>query len=312
MNDTTITVFVLLGFPGSSEVQVLLFVVFLLIYISAILENLVIILLLTVNGHLHTPMYFFLGNVSFLEVWYTSITVPKMLASFLLNNSSISYVACLTQLHFFTFLGGTECLLLAVMAYDRYIAICQPLRYMEIMNWRACVQLASTAWLVGFLTPVLPILFLTRLKFCSSNVINHFFCDFSPLLQLSCSEVHINEMVDFAVSAVILVSSLLLIGGSYLQIVLTVSRIPSTLGRRRAFSTCASHLTVVFIFYGSLSFMYIRVTSLPSFDMNKVVAVFYAVIVPFLNPMIYCLRNREVKQALQRALSRIRSLNRSF
>ncbi|XP_078502496.1 olfactory receptor 6B9-like [Lissotriton helveticus] len=312
MNNTTISVFVLLGFPSSSEVQVLLFAVFLLIYISAILENLVIITLLTVDGHLHTPMYFFLGNVSFLEVWYTSITVPKMLASFLLNNRSISYAACLTQLHFFTFLGGTECLLLAVMAYDRYIAICHPLRYIEVMSWRACVQLASTAWIVGFLTPVLPILLLTRLRFCGSNIINHFFCDFSPLLRLSCSEIYINEIADFAVSAVVLVSSLLLIGGSYAQIVLTVSRIPSALGRRKAFSTCVSHLTVVVVFYGSLSFMYVRVTSLPSFDMNKVVAVFYAVIVPFLNPMIYCLRNREVKQALQRTLSRMGSRHKSF
>ncbi|XP_069486183.1 olfactory receptor 6Q1-like [Ambystoma mexicanum] len=308
VNTTSMDDFVLLGFPGRWEIQLLLFVSFLLIYISAVLENIVIITLLTVDSHLHTPMYFFLGNVSFLEIWYTSITVPKMLTSFISSKNTISYTGCLAQLHFFTFLGGTECLLLAVMAYDRYIAICRPLHYMQIMDHSTCVCLVSGAWLVGFLTPVLPIVLLTRLQFCGPNIINHFFCDFSPLLRLSCSDIHTNEIVDFAVSAVILVSSVLVISSSYFQIVLTVWRMPSAVGRRKAFSTCASHLTVVLVFFGSLSFMYIRVTTIPSFDMNKVVAVFYAVIIPLLNPMIYCLRNREVKEALRRTLQRIKSV----
>lgn len=250
-------------------------------------------------------MYFFLTHMSCLEIGYTSVTVPKMLAGFIGvdGGKNISYAGCLSQLFIFTFLGATECFLLAAMAYDRYVAICMPLRYGALVSWGTCVRLAGACWLVGFLTPILPIYFLSQLTFCGPNVVDHFFCDVSPLLALSCSDVTLKETTDFLVSLTVLLVSSAVISVSYGNIVWTLLHIRSAAERRKAFSTCAAHLTVVSLFYGTLFFMYVRTKVASSINFNKVVSVFYSIVTPMLNPLIYSLRNKEVKGALSRAFS---------
>ncbi|XP_069089396.1 olfactory receptor 6Q1-like [Pleurodeles waltl] len=303
-NHTAVTEFILLGFPTSWGRQVFLFLVFLLIYILTVTENVIIVFLVFWDYRLHKPMYVFLVNLSIIEIGYISVTLPNLLVNMLSGRKNISYTACISQLYTFTFLGATECFLLAAMAFDRYAAICKALRYQAIMTRSVCARLAVCCWLTGFLTPALPILFLCLQTFCGPNIINHFFCDASPLLRLSCSDTRVKQLVDFLVSMAVLLSSLLVIALSYGRIITTILAIPSTTGRVKAFSTCTSHLTVVFIFYGTMVFMYVRVTSLPSMDMNKVVSVCYSVVIPLFNPMIYSLRNKEVKQALYKVLLR--------
>ncbi|XP_078502494.1 olfactory receptor 6Q1-like [Lissotriton helveticus] len=303
-NQTTVTEFILVGFPTSRGCEIFLFLVFLLIYILTVTENVIIVFLVCCDYRLHKPMYVFLVNLSIIEIGYISVTLPNLLVNMLSGRKNISYTACISQLYIFTFLGATECFLLAAMAFDRYAAICNALRYQAIMTSSLCARLAACCWLTGFFTPVLPILFLCLQTFCGPNIINHFFCDASPLLRLSCSDTHVKQLVDFLVSMLVLLSSLLVIALSYGRIITTIMAIPSTTGRLKAFSTCTSHLTVVFIYYGTMVFMYIRVTNLPSQDMNKVVSVFYSVVIPFFNPMIYSLRNKEVKQALYRVFLR--------
>ncbi|XP_012922922.1 olfactory receptor 6Q1 [Heterocephalus glaber] len=242
-------------------------------------------------------MCFFLAHLPCLETWYTSVTVPKMLAGFIRAHGAenISYAGCLSQLFIFTFFGATECFLLAVMAYDRYVAICVPLRYGSLVSWGTCFHLAAACWLVGFLTPILPIYFMSQLTFCGPNVVDHFFCDASPLLALSCSDVTLKEIVDFLVSLAVLLVSSTVIAVSYGNIVWTLLHIRSAAERRKAFSTCIAHLVVVSLFYGTLFFMYVRTKVASSTNFNKVVSVFYSVVMPMLNPLIYSLRNKEVK-----------------
>uniref|UniRef100_A0A670YYD0 Olfactory receptor n=1 Tax=Pseudonaja textilis TaxID=8673 RepID=A0A670YYD0_PSETE len=301
-HDTSAPQFVLLGFPELQEFPLLSFVILLSIYLF-------IVLVVATEKCLHTPMYFFLIHLSFLDIWYTSLTVPKMLAGFgYPAGQKISYSACLTQLYLFTFLGSTECFLLATMAYDRYVAICIPLRYHEIVDRNTCLVLAIGSWLTGFLTPVLPVYFMSQLVFCGPNVIDHFFCDASPLLILSCTDISLKESVDFLVSLVVLLISSLVILISYVHIIITVLRINSFVGRQRAFSTCTAHLMVVAVFYGTLFFMYVRIKVTSSINLNKVVSVFYAIVTPVLNPLIYSLRNTEVKTALCRIISKKKPL----
>ncbi|XP_006728611.1 olfactory receptor 6Q1 [Leptonychotes weddellii] len=304
-NWTHVTEFVMVGFAGVHEARLLFFTLFLTIYLFTLVENLAIILVVALNQRLRRPMYFFLTHLSCLEIWYTSVTVPKMLAGFIGVGASknISYAGCLSQLFIFTFLGATECFLLAAMAYDRYVAICLPLRYGTLVSWGTCVRLAAACWLVGLLTPVLPIYLMSQLTFCGPNVIDHFFCDASPLLALSCSDVTLKETTDFLVSLAVLLASSMVISVSYGNIVWTLLRIRSATERRKAFSTCAAHLTVVSLFYGTLFFMYVRTKVSSSFNFNKVVSVFYSIVTPMLNPLIYSLRNKEVKGALGRAFS---------
>ncbi|XP_039197184.1 olfactory receptor 6Q1-like [Crotalus tigris] len=303
-NWTLVTEFVLIGFTGIQEAWLPLFGFFLIMYLLTLMENGILILAVATEKRLHTPMYFFLIHLSFLDIWYTSLTVPKMLAGFgYPAGQKISYSACLTQLYLFTFLGSTECFLLAAMAYDRYVAICIPLRYHEIVDQNTCLILAIGSWLAGFLTPVLPVYFMSRLTFCGPNVIDHFFCDASPLLILSCSDISLKESIDFLVSLLVLLISSLVIIISYVHIIITVLKINSLAGRQRAFSTCTAHLMVVAVFYGTLFFMYVRIKVTSSINLNKVVSVFYAVVTPVLNPLIYSLRNTEVKGALYRIIS---------
>ncbi|XP_006880168.1 PREDICTED: olfactory receptor 226-like [Elephantulus edwardii] len=301
-NFTLVTEFVLLGFPELCHLHGLLSGSFLTIYMVTLLENLVIIVVIRTSRQLHTPMYFFLANLSVLEILYTSVTVPKLLASLLVQEKTISFSGCLTQLFLFLSLGSSECFLLATMACDRYLAICHPLRYPAIMDSRLCLHLALSAWLGGFLASFVSLALISHLRFCGPNVLNHFFCDISPLLQLSCSDTTVIEMLDFVAALAVLMTSLLVTVVSYVRILATVLRIPGGAGRQKAFSTCASHLLVVAIFYTTTIFMYARPHAASSFDLNKLVSVIYSVVTPLLNPIIYCLRNRDIKEALAKHL----------
>ncbi|XP_032631462.2 olfactory receptor 6B1-like [Chelonoidis abingdonii] len=297
-NHTKVWKFILLGFPTILELQVLLFVVFLTVYLLTILQNMDIITLIRTNHHLHKPMYFFLSHLSFLEVWYISVTVPKLLVNFLVENKSISFMSCMAQLYFFIALICTECILLAVMAYDGYVAICHPLCYSAIMSHQLCLQLAVGSWLAGFLISKLKVFFISQLLFCGPNVINHFFCDISPLLNLSCTDMMVAEIVDFIFALIILLIPLSITIASYVCIIGTILCIPTAQGRWKAFSTCASHLTMVVIFFLATLFMYARPRRIHSFNVNKLVSVMYMIVTPMLNSFIYCLRNQEVKRAL--------------
>ncbi|XP_004715025.1 olfactory receptor 6Q1 [Echinops telfairi] len=304
-NTTHVTEFVMMGFTGVHEARLFFFTLFLIMYLFTLMENLAIILVVCLDHRLRRPMYFFLTHLSCLEIWYTSVTVPKMLAGFteVDGGKNISYAGCLSQLFIFTFLGATECFLLAAMAYDRYVAICMPLRYGALVSWGSCIRLASACWLVGFLTPVLPIYLMSQVTFCGPNVVDHFFCDVSPLLALACSDVTLKETVDFAVSLAVLLVSSTVIAVSYVNIVWVLLHMRSAVERRKAFSTCVAHLTVVSLFYGTLFFMYVRTKVASSVNFNKVVSVFYSIVTPMLNPLIYSLRNKEVKGALGHAFS---------
>nr|XP_056720511.1 olfactory receptor 226-like [Euleptes europaea] len=303
-NQSRVREFILLGFPTSVEFQILLFVVFLIVYFLVLTENIIIMVTIWMNVNLHKPMYFFLCNLSFLEIWYITVTMPKTMANFLLKNKHISFVGCMMQLYFFLALGCTECVLLAVMAYDRYVAICFPLRYPVIMRHTLCVQLAAASWMSGFFISMWKVLLISQLSYCGPNVINHFFCDVSPLLNLSCTDNSLSELTDFILALFILLTPLCVTILSYIYIISTILRIPSAKGRQKAFSTCASHLTVVVIFYAASIFIYARPKAISSLNSSKLVSILYAVVVPLCNPIIYCLRNQEVKEALKKTLLR--------
>ncbi|KAM4851855.1 olfactory receptor 226-like [Thomomys bottae] len=301
-NSSTISVieFTLSDFPELCHMRGLLFGLFLAIYMLTVLENLLIVCTVGASHQLHTPMYFFLANLSVLETFYTTVTVPRLLAGLLAGARTISFSGCLTQLFLFLSLGSSECFLLATMACDRYLAICRPLHYPAIMNSRLCLHLALSAWLGGFLASFVSTALISRLKFCGPHILNHFFCDISPLLQLSCSDTTAIETLDFVAALAVLATSLLVTAVSYIHILATVLRIPGGVGRRKAFSTCASHLLVVIIFYTTTTFMYARPHAISSFDLNKLVSVVYSIVTPLLNPIIYCLRNRDIREALSK------------
>ncbi|XP_051829556.1 olfactory receptor 6-like [Antechinus flavipes] len=301
-NITNVIEFILVGFPTAIWLQILLFFLFLGNYLFVLMENLVIILTVWVNGSLHKPMYYFLGSMSFLEIWYISVTVPKMLVGFLLHPNTISFLGCMTQLYFFISLVCTECVLLASMAYDRYVAICHPLHYPVIMTTELCMQLITSSWICGFSIAVAKVYFISRVTFCTNNVLNHFFCDVSPVLKLACKNFSTAETVDFSLAIVILIFPFTATVISYGFIISTVLRIPSAAGQRKAFSTCASHLTVVVIYYMAVIFMYVRPRAIASFNSNKLISAIYAVLTPMLNPIIYCLRNQEVKDAIRKTI----------
>ncbi|XP_030046971.1 olfactory receptor 6N1-like [Microcaecilia unicolor] len=306
-NQSTVTEFIIVGFPGSPNLQVLYFFLFLIIYITSIMANATIVLLVIIDHHLHTPMYALLANLSSLEIGYISVTVPKMLANFFSKSRAISYSGCLIQTYFFTFLGATEFFLLGLMSLDRYVAICIPLHYSSIMRSQVCIKLVVAAWTGGFVTTFIPVLLITRLPFCGPNIIDHFFCEALPLLKLSCSSIYLQETVDIIFSSTVILVSFLLTQVSYFFIIVTILKIPSTNGKCKAFSTCASHLIVVIIFYTTIFSMYLKQTENES-SVNKVIAVLYAVIVPTLNPFIYSLRNKEIKEALRKLLNMSRSI----
>ncbi|XP_072269995.1 olfactory receptor 6B9-like [Pyxicephalus adspersus] len=294
--------FFLVGFPTRPEMQFFLFTILLLIYLLTVTENLVIILTVKLNIKLHKPMYYFLCSLSFLEIWYVTVTVPILLGHFLTQHKMIAFASCMTQLYIFISLACTECVLLAVMAFDRFVAICIPLRYTVIMNNNCCILLAAGSWVLGFSIAMLKATFIFRLTFCGPNTINHFFCDISPVLNLACTDVSLAELVDFVLGMIVSLGPLSLIIFTYISIIRTIIRIPNTQGQRKAFSTCASHFTVVAIFYSTTFFIYARPKKISTFDKTKYISIFYSIVTPVLNPIIYCLRNAEVKEALKKTL----------
>uniref|UniRef100_A0A8C8ZUD5 Olfactory receptor n=1 Tax=Prolemur simus TaxID=1328070 RepID=A0A8C8ZUD5_PROSS len=297
-----VTEFVLLGFPELCHLRGLLFGSFLVTCVVTILENLVIVGTIRASSRLHMPMYFFLANPSVLETLYTSVTVPKLLAGLLAQVSTISFPGCLTQLFLFLSLGSSECFLLATMACDRYLAICRPLHYPAIMDSRLCLHLALSAWLGGFLASFVSTALISRLTFCGPNILTPFFCNVSPLLRLSCSDTTAIETLGFVAALAVLATALLVTPASYAHILATALRIPSGPGRRKAFSTCASHPAVVAIFYTTTTFTYARAHAISSFDLNKLASLLYSVVTPLLNPVIYCLRNHDIREALAQLL----------
>ncbi|KFO37944.1 Olfactory receptor-like protein OLF2 [Fukomys damarensis] len=302
-NFTLFAEFVFLGVSGRKDVQQGLFAFFLLVYGVTVIANLGMILLIEVDPRLHTPMYYFLGNLSFCDVCYSSTVSPKMLADFLSEQKRIPYNLCAIQMYFFGAFADVECLLLAVMAYDRYVAICNPLLYTVAMSRRVCTQLVACVYIIGSVDSAIHTSCTFQLSFCSTNVINHFFCDIPPLLALSCSDTSVNEIVMFAFIGGIVGCSVVTVLLSYGYIISTIFRMNSAEGRRKAFSTCASHLAAVAVFHGTLLFMYFRPSSSYSLDTDKMASVFYTVVIPMLNPLIYSLRNKDVKAALNKAIS---------
>uniref|UniRef100_A0A8D0HJ66 Olfactory receptor n=1 Tax=Sphenodon punctatus TaxID=8508 RepID=A0A8D0HJ66_SPHPU len=299
-NQTTmVSEFIFVGLTENPTLQAILFVMFLTIYIVTLVGNLGMIILIKVSPRLHNPMYFFLSNLSFLDVCYSSVIVPKTLTNFSAERKSISFTGCAAQMYFFVALGTTECFLLAAMAYDRYVAICNPLLYLVIMSPRVYIPLVSVSYILGFLHSMVHTYFTFILPYCGSDKINHFYCDIPPLLSLSCSDTHINELLLFTLVPFIEIITILTVLISYIYILSTILRIRSAEGRSKAFSTCASHFTGVTIFHGTILFMYLRPTSRYSLDTDKILAVFYTVVIPMLNPLIYSLRNKEVKDALR-------------
>nr|XP_033791311.1 olfactory receptor 2D3-like [Geotrypetes seraphini]XP_033791312.1 olfactory receptor 2D3-like [Geotrypetes seraphini] len=299
-NRSYVTEFILLGLSDKANTNILLFVVFLVIYIVTLVGNLILITASRLDSRLQTPMYFFLSNLSFLDICYTSSIVPKMLDTFLAKRKTISFRDCAAQMYIHLSLGETECILLAVMAYDRYVAICNPLRYTIIMNKTICIMIATGTWTGGFLLSIVHVAFTLTMPLCGHNVINHFLCEVPAVLSLACIDTFINEIVIFVVGVLILLIPVFLIFLTYIYIISTIMKISSADGRYKAFSTCTSHLTVVTLFYGTAIFMYMRPKSSHSPDKDKMISVFYLIITPMLNPMIYSLRNKEVKGALRK------------
>ncbi|XP_044540850.1 olfactory receptor 49-like [Gracilinanus agilis] len=299
-NSTTITEIILQGLTDACEFQMLIFVGLLLTYLITLLGNLLIIVVTLMDHRLHTPMYYFLRNFAVLEIWFTSVIFPKMLNNILTGNKTISLLGCFLQCFLYFFLGTTEFLLLAVMSFDRYVAICNPLRYATIMSKRVCVQLVLSSWLGGFLLIIVPSCITFQQPFCGPNVINHFFCDNFPLLELICADTSLVELIGFLGANVSLLGTLSVTASCYGHILYTILRIPSAKERQKAFSTCSSHIIVVSLFYGSCIFMYVRTgKGNEGEELNKVVAILNTVVTPMLNPFIYTLRNKQVKLVIK-------------
>ncbi|XP_047399872.1 olfactory receptor 12-like [Sciurus carolinensis] len=292
--------FVLEGFRGGVEVQALLFAVFLALYVVTVLGNVTMIVVTTLDARLHSPMYFFLRNLSLLDLCYSSTIAPNTLATFLSSSKAISFAGCATQLFFFSFLGTTEAFLLAVMAYDRLVAICSPLQYPVTMCPVTCARLVLAAYCGGCLNSIVETSLTFQLPFCSSNRIDHFFCDVPPLLRLACANTALNELVMFGLCGFIIVGTTLVVLVSYGYIAVTILKMRSASGRHKLFSTCGSHLTAVSLFYGTVFVMYGQPGAVESMEQGKVVSVFYTLVIPMLNPLIYSLRNKDVKDALRR------------
>nr|AAL60729.1 olfactory receptor MOR135-4 [Mus musculus]AAP70911.1 olfactory receptor Olfr381 [Mus musculus] len=301
-NKTVITQFILLGLPILPEYQHLFYALFLSMYLTTILGNLIIIILIQLDSHLHTPIYLFLSNLSFSDLCFSSVTMPKLLLNMQSQDTSIPYAGCLTQMYFSNLFGSLEIFLLVIMAYDRYAAICLPLHYTSIMSPKLCVCLVLLSWVISMLYSMLHTLLLARLSFCEDNVIPHFFCDISALLKLACSDIHINELMIFFLGGPLTVIPFLLIVVSYIQIVFSILKISSTRAIHKVFSTCGSHLSVVSLFYGTIIGLYLC-PSANNFSVKKAsITMMYTVVTPMLNPFIYSLRNRDIKEALVRVL----------
>ncbi|KAM4661950.1 olfactory receptor 5V1-like [Discoglossus pictus] len=301
-NQTQATGFLLLGLLHFSNLKFMVFVVLLAMFLMTLIGNSLIITAIRVDSHLHTPMYFFLANLSFLEMCYTSITLPNILVDILKDTCVISFTGCMAQVCLFTLCATVECIVLAAMALDRYVAICRPLHYTIVVNKIVCLNLAVLAWLSGVFNSVIQTILTSRLPFCGANAIDRLYCEVQPLIRLSCVDTKLNDILATISAAVFGVSCLIFILASYVFIISAILRIPSRGGRQKAFSTCASHITVVVLYYGAIIFMYLLPKSSSSQRLDTAVSMIYSSITPVLNPIIYSLRNQQVKAALEKAL----------
>ncbi|XP_063291670.1 olfactory receptor 5I1-like [Pelobates fuscus] len=304
-NYTIITEFILVGFSEFKDLQLVLFIMLLLMYIITLVGNLSIMLAYTLTTILNTPMYFFLSNFSFLEICYVTSTVPKLLSNLLVGDKTISFYSCALQMYCFLLLASTECYMLAAMAYDRYVAICHPLLYSTIMSNKVCIQLIGGSWLIGAVNSLIHTTLTFKLPFCNDHTINHFFCELQPVLKLACKDTWMNETVGFILAAGIIFGSLILTVISYTLIISSILNIHYR--RNKAFSTCSSHFMVITIFFGSGIFMYIRPNTRTATYQEKLISLMYTIIAPLLNPFIYSLRNNEVKRAIRHSFSYNRS-----
>ncbi|XP_030043373.1 olfactory receptor 1509-like [Microcaecilia unicolor] len=297
-NETRVTQFILLGLSSDPDLQLIFFVLFLVMYLLTIAGNLLIVITICVDSHLHSPMYFFLSNLSFLDLGFSTVAIPKSLVNFVSQSKIISFNDCIAQMFFLHFFGGVECFHLVLMAYDRYVAICNPLRYNTIMSRQVCLLMVASTWVVGFIHACGQVLPTIQLPFCGPNEINHFYCDAHPLSLLACTNTFISENSDMINSGILTLACTLIVFMSYTYIIYAVLKIRSAEGRQKAFSTCASHILVVTLFFGPMVFMYMRPSV--SFDSDKLISGFYTIVTPVLNPFIYTLRNEKVKKAMKR------------
>ncbi|XP_047372677.1 olfactory receptor 150-like isoform X2 [Sciurus carolinensis] len=302
-NHSRVTEFILAGLTDKPELQLPLFILFLGIYVLTVLGNLGMITLIRLSSHLHTPMYYLLSSLSFIDFCNSTVITPKMLVNFVTEKNTISYAECMTQFYFFAAFAIAECHMLAAMAYDRYVAICSPLLYNVTMSTQVCSWMVVGVYSMGLICATAHIVCMVRLLFCEA-IINHYTCDLYPLLELSCSSTFISEVVGLCTSAFNIFVPVLTILSSYIFIITSILRIRSTDGRAKAFSTCSSHISAVALFFGSGAFMYLQPSSVSSMDQGKVSSVFYTIIVPMLNPLIYSLRNKDVKIALRKLLGK--------
>ncbi|XP_062053865.1 olfactory receptor 5B2-like [Lepus europaeus] len=306
VNSTEVHEFRLLGLTDIPELQVPLFITFTFIYVITLIGNLGMVVLILLDSRLHTPMYFFLSNLSLADCVYSSAVTPKVMAGLLTGDKVMSFVGCVAQMFFFVAFASVDCLLLAVMAYDRYVAVCKPLHYTTTMTTSACAQMVVGCFLWGLVDSAIHTGLTFSLSFCRSNVIHHFFCDIPPILALSCSDIYINEIVLFILAAFDVFFAISVILTSYLFIFIAILRMHSAEGRKKAFSTCASHLTAVTIFYGTVMFMYLQPSSSHSMDNDQMASVFYTIVIPMLNPIVYSLRNKEVNNGFRKAIEKMK------
>ncbi|XP_074142931.1 olfactory receptor 13C2-like [Sminthopsis crassicaudata] len=310
INETTVTEFFLKGLSGYPKLEIIFFVLILIMYVVILLGNGILIVISILDPHLHTPMYFFLSNLSFLDICYTSTSIPPTLVSFLSQRKTISFSGCVVQMFLGLAMGTTECVLLAMMAFDRYVAICNPLRYSIIMNKIVYVQMAAGSWVAGGVNSLVQTILVVQLPFCRNNVINHFSCEILAVMKLACADISGNEFIMLIATTVFTLTPLLLIVVSYTLIISSILKIHSAEGRSKAFSTCSAHLTVVIIFYGTILFMYMKPKSKtsPNSDKlqatDKLISMFYGVMTPMMNPLIYSLRNKDVKEAVKHLLGK--------
>ncbi|XP_043337805.1 olfactory receptor 5B2-like [Cervus canadensis] len=307
-NNTEVNEFRLLGLTDAPELQVPLFIIFTFIYLITLTGNLGMVTLILLDSRLHTPMYFLLSNLSLVDCVYSSAVTPKVMAGLLTGDKVISYGGCVAQMFFFVAFASVDCFLLAVMAYDRHAAVCKPLHYASTVTPSVSAQMVMACYVWGFAESAIHTGFTFHLSFCHSNVVHHFFCDIPPILALSCSDIYVNEMVLFILAAFNVFLALMVIVSSYLFIFMAILRMHSAEGRKKAFSTCSSHLTAVIIFYGTVIFMYLQPSSSHSMDTDQMASVFYTIIVPMLNPLVYSLRNKEVSNAFRRAIKKMKLL----
>ncbi|XP_008592745.1 PREDICTED: olfactory receptor 24 [Galeopterus variegatus] len=303
-NQTSASEFILLGLSEKPEQETLLFSLFLCMYVVTVVGNLLIILAISSDSHLHTPMYFFLANLSLVDFCLATNTVPKMLVNIQTGSKSISYPCCLTQMYFFHFFGIMDSVLIAVMAYDRFVAICHPLHYATIVSLRVCVLLVGGPWVFSCFVSLIHTLLMARLVFCGTNELPHYFCDLTPLLRLSCTDTSVNQIFVLFVAGMVIATPLVCILASYARIIVAIVKVPSAGGRKKAFSTCSSHLSVVALFYGTTIGVYLCPSSVRTAVKEKASAVMYTAVTPMLNPFIYSLRNRDLNGALRKLVSK--------